>query len=74
MRPAECRSGSSWSAARIDVRAIPDPAAYPSLGRRFQLKLMRGASAARASVVEVELPHETHPVPVVAQLADSETN
>ena len=62
VRPAACRAEPSWAAVRLGVTALPSRA----LGRRWRIELLSGAAGA---AVELELGHETNPLPVVSELA-----
>jgi len=67
LRPASARSEPSWADVRLEVQ--PLPSRYPQSSRRVRIHVVRSRGPNDGAWVEVEVPDEAHPMPVVSPLA-----
>lgn len=69
VRPPGHLEGTSWAATRVCVGPVPAAGDPAILGRRVRVCVGRRGSGARAPTAELDLPHETSPLPLAPQLA-----
>ena len=62
IRPESVRSQPSWADVRLLVEPLPSPSPY-GRPRRMRVVLLRCRGGRGEQTVEVEIDHETHPLP-----------
>ncbi len=64
VRPARAKSEPSWAEIRLAIE--PMPTTEPHGPRRLRIQLLRSRGGPTGAVAEVEIEHETHPLPCVS--------